>query len=313
MKALFTYNYGKEKIKAIEDLGYEVIIKDEKTITYSEELDDVEILVCYNPFETLDIMKMKSLKLILLSSIGIDQVPKDIIKEKNIILCNNKGGYSIPIGEWIVLKILEMLKKSKASYENQRLHKWKMDTSLLELYGKTVTFIGTGSLAKEGAKRLQGFEANILGINTSGHEEEYFHKCYSIDELDKVLHTSDVVVITIPYTEKTHHLVNKDTINKMKDGVFLVNVARGSIIDESSLIEALKTDKISFAALDVFEEEPLNENSILWELENVIINSHNSWISEMRNERRFTTVYKNLSHYKNNENLFNVVDLNKGY
>jgi phosphoglycerate dehydrogenase-like enzyme len=313
MKVLFTYNYGKEKIKAIEDLGYEVIIKDEKTITYSEELDDVEILVCYNPFETLDIMKMKSLKLILLSSIGIDQVPKDIIKEKNIILCNNKGGYSIPIGEWIVLKILEMLKKSKASYENQRLHKWKMDTSLLELYGKTVTFIGTGSLAKEGAKRLQGFEANILGINTSGHKEEYFHKCYSIDELDKVLHTSDVVVITIPYTEKTHHLIDKDTINKMKDGVFLVNVARGSIIDESSLIEALKTGKISFAALDVFEEEPLNENSILWELENVIINSHNSWISEMRNERRFTTVYKNLNHYKNNENLFNVVDLNKGY
>lgn len=92
-----------------------------------------------------------------------------------------------------------------------------------------------------------------------------------------------------------------------------MNVARGSIIDESSLTEALKTGKIAFAALDVFEEEPLNENSILWELENVIINSHNSWISEMRNERRFTTVYKNLSHYKNNENLFNVVDLNKGY
>lgn len=82
MKVLFTYNYGKEKIKAIEDLGYEVIIKDEKTITYNEELDDVEILVCYNPFETLDIMKMKGLKLILLSSIGIDQVPRDIIKEK---------------------------------------------------------------------------------------------------------------------------------------------------------------------------------------------------------------------------------------
>jgi len=313
LKALFTYDYGQEEMKKIENLGYDIIVKKEKGIEVTEDIKDIDVLVCYNPFETLEISKLDNLKWIQVSSIGIDQVPKETLIEKNIILTNNRGGYSIPMGEWIVLKILEMIKNSKELYENQKDQKWKIDTSILELYNKTVGFIGTGTIAQEAAKRLQGFGVEVLGLNTKGRDVEYFDKCYSNEEIEKLYEKSDVVIISVPHTKETHHMINEEAFNKMKDGVYLVNIARGSIINEKDMIKALKSGQIKKAALDVFEEEPLPKDSELWDLDNVIITSHNSWMSELRNERRYNTIYKNMKKYINNEDLINKVNLEKGY
>lgn len=313
MKVLFTHHYGEEKMKAVSDLGYEVVYISERKISNCKVIEDIDILVCYNPFDNLDIKGLKDLKFIQLSSIGIDQVPLDYIKEKGIILANNKGGYSIPMGEWIVLKILEIYKSSKYFYEKQKEKEWKINTNLLELYGKTVGFLGTGTIAKEGAKRLQGFGVNVIGLNTKGRNEKYFDKCYSINDINKFLPICDVLVSAIPYTNETHHLLNEERLSKMKEGSVLVNVSRGSIIDERALIKKTQEKKFRGVALDVFENEPLSVNSSLWDFDNVYITPHNSWISEMRNERRFRTIYENMLRYKNHEELVNVVDLNKGY
>ncbi len=313
MKALFTYNYGQENMDLIRRLGYEIIEMKENDISYNKDIEDVEVLSCYNPFSTLDISKMKNLKWIQLSSIGVDQVPTDILLENNIILTNNKGGYSIPIGEWIVLKVLEIYKKSMQLYSQQKDRKWKINTKLLELYGKNITFVGTGSIAIEAAKRLQGFGTNIFGINTKGTETNYFNKCYSMDNLDEILGISDVVVLTIPYTEKTHHLINRERLNKMKKDAVLVNISRGSIINEEDLIDHLKQGNLLGAALDVFEEEPLKVDHPLWNMENVIVTPHNSWVSEMKDERRFQIIYKNMERYIKGEELFNIVNLKRGY
>lgn len=313
MKALFTYNYGDEKLEKLKKLGLDIIVKSEKDLYYTDELKDVEILACYNPFKTLDIERMKNLKLILLTSTGIDQVPLDIVKENNITLCNNKYGYNVPIGEWIVLKILEMLKESKMIYSNQEKNKWKINMDILELTDKNVTFIGTGNIATEAAKRLEAFECNICGINTTGHSADYFKQCFSMKESHKILSKSDIVVVTIPYTKDTYKLVNKDMIDNMKDGVYFINISRGDIVDEKELIKALKNKKIKMAALDVFEEEPLSDDNEMWKLENVLISSHNSWVSEMRNVRRFSNIYQNISNYISGEEVITKVDLNKGY
>jgi phosphoglycerate dehydrogenase-like enzyme len=123
----------------------------------------------------------------------------------------------------------------------------------------------------------------------------------------------DVVVITIPYTEKTHHMINEKMFSNMKKGVFFINLSRGSIVDENSLIENIGNEKIAGAALDVFENEPLDEKSPLWSFDNVIITPHNSWISEMRNERRFEAIYENMKRYAEGEKLVNIIDLNKEY
>ena len=313
MKVLFTYNFGEEKMKAVADLGYELIYVNEKDISYTEEISNIDILVCYDPFNKVDISQLKQLKWIQLSSVGIDQLPRQKVKERDIIVTNNRSGYSIPIGEWIVMKTLELLKNSKAFYHKQSEKKWKLDSTILELCNKTVCFVGTGSIASEAAKRLKGFDANIIGINTSGKKADYFDSCYTMKELDYALSQADVAVLSIPYTKETHHLIDENNIGSLKKGACLINIARGSIIKETVLIEALKKGNIRGAALDVFEEEPLPESSPLWEMDNVIITPHNSWVSEMRNERRYNIIYGNLKRFIAGEELKSIVDIDKGY
>jgi len=313
IKSLITFNYGDEKMKKLEELGYDIIVEDENNVVYSNELSEIEVLVCYNPFDTLDISKMKNLKWIQLSSAGIDQLPINYTKGTDIIVSNNKGGYSIPMGEWVVLKILEMLKHSAKLYDNQNKKIWKMDTKILELCGKTVGFIGTGNIAQQSAKRLQGFEVKTLGVNTKGNDVEYFDKCFSIMKIDEMLNLCDIVILTIPYTEETYHLINSERISHMKTGAYFINVARGLIVDENALIEALQNGKIVGVSLDVVEKEPLSEQSPLWEMENVIITPHNSWISEKKNDRRYELIYENMKSYIEGRELRNVIDMNKGY
>ena len=110
MKVLFTKDYGKEKFDKIRELGYEIMYYNENIVTNNEDVDSAYILVTYNPFRTLDINKMENLKYIQTTSIGIDQIPVDKILNRDIVIANNKGGYSIPIGEWIVMSILEIYK-----------------------------------------------------------------------------------------------------------------------------------------------------------------------------------------------------------
>jgi Phosphoglycerate dehydrogenase and related dehydrogenases len=256
---------------------------------------------------------MEKLKWIQLSSIGIDQLPKDVILRNKITVTNNRGGYKIPIGEWIVMDILNLLKGTRYFHKNQLDRKWKLNTGISELYGKTICFIGTGNIAIEAAKRLRGFEVNLLGVNTNGRNIEYFNKCYEMDQIDYVLAHSDIIVLTLPYTKETHGLIDAAKFASMKDGVLLVNIARGAIVDEKALIENLERGKIGAAALDVFTEEPLSVTNPLWNMDNVIITPHNSWASEGGSERFFTLFYENLKRYINNEVLLNVVDLARGY
>lgn len=313
MKALITFKYTDEEIQSLKDLGYEIVFRDEKYIEYSDDIKDVDLMVCFNPFDRIDISKFPNLKWIQLLSAGINQVPANKVLSRGILLTNHRGGYSIPIGEWIVLKILEMIKNSKDFYENQRTKTWKMDTSLLELYGKTVGFIGTGSIATEAAKRLEPFGVNILGINATGRKAEHFNQCYSMENINDVVSQCNFIVIAAPGTDQTYHLVNKEVFSNMKDGTYLVNIARGNIIDEKALIENLKSGKIKKASLDVFEVEPLPEDSPLWEMDSMIITPHNSWASEMNFRRRYEITYENMKRYIKNEELVNLIDLRRGY
>jgi len=313
MKILLTYNYGDEGIKKMKALGYDVILKKEKDLVYTDDLEDVEVLVCYDPFDTLDISQMKALKWIQLSSVGIDQLPNEKIENRQILITNNQGGYSKPMGEWIVLSILEILKDKKSIYENQKKKKWKMYTNLLELVDKKVLFLGTGTIAREGAKRLQGFECEIHGVNTSGHPVEYFSRVYSTKDVNKIISDYDIVISTLPKIKATHHFIDGSLMDKMKDDAILINVSRGEIINEKDLIKKLEEGKFLGVNLDVFTNEPLDESSQLWDFERVYISSHNSWISERKNERRLTTVLKNLKHYSENEALINKKKVTKGY
>lgn len=313
MKVLITYDYGKEKIDKIREIGYEVILKKEHDLVCGEDLKDVDILVCYNPFSTLDIRQMKSLKWIQLSSMGFNQVPMEYVKASEIVVTNNHGGYSKPMGEWIVLSILENLKMKKKIYKNQEKRRWKMYSELLELTNRKVLFLGTGTIASEAAKRLQGFETTVHGVNTSGVANSYFDEVLLSKDLTEYIGGYDIIISTLPITDQTYHLIDHKMMNLMKDDAILINVSRGPIIHEKELIDQLERGKFRGVSLDVFEEEPLEEESPLWSYERVYISSHNSWISDLRNERRFETIYENLLRYKEEKRLKNIVNLERGY
>ncbi len=313
MKALFTYDYGQEKMDAIRDLGYEITFVHEADIENSDIINQTEILVCYNPFSRLSIKPMENLKWIQLSSVGFDQLPMGDVKTQELIVTNNQGGYSKPMGEWIVMNILEIFKSRKQFFKDQQEKRWALNSGILELIGKKIAFLGTGTIAKEAAKRLQGFESSIIGFNTSGHDTDYFETCYPLSEaLDRV-GDMDAVIVTLPHTEETHHIIDENFINSMKDNSILINVSRGGNVDEQALIDALKRDKFLGVAVDVFDAEPLSEESPLWEMDKLYFSPHNSWVSEMKNERRYTMIYNNMKHYIEGKPLNNVVNLARGY
>lgn len=311
MKVLFNMKVKDEQFKRVKDLGYDIVCIPEKKLQNSAQTDDADILVAYNPFETLDISKMKNLKYIILTSVGFDQLPKEKILAQNIQVSNNKGGYSIPMAEWIVMCILEIYKKARAFHIKQDKKLWSMDLSLSELYGQRIGFLGTGTIAVEAAKRLKAFGVELWGYNTNGRDIEYFDRCFSKDQIDEIFKNCDVVVSTMPCTAETEGMLNKDKFDLMKEGSSFINVGRGKLVKEDDLVQFL--DKFKGVALDVFENEPLTEDSPLWEAENVIVTPHNCWASDRNRQRVDQMIYSNLEKYIKGETVSNLVNINRGY
>jgi phosphoglycerate dehydrogenase-like enzyme len=311
MKVLFTVKYDEEKLDTIRNLGYEVIYKSERIIENNDEINEVDALVTYDSFSRLDIKQMKNLKYIQTTSVGIDQIPKEEIINRDIMVANNRGGYSIPIGEWIVKSILDIYKNTISFYKNQQNKEWKTDFTTREISGLRVGFLGTGTIATEAAKRLKPFDVEIWGVNTKGSNRDYFDKCFATSDMDEVFKECDVVVASMPSTKETIGLVNKDKFELMKEGSAFINIGRGNLINQDDLINCI--EKFRGVALDVFEEEPLNKDSKLWEFENLIATPHNSWWSDKNPDRVFNLVHNNLEKFIKGEQLKNVVNLKKGY
>ena len=311
MKLLFTPRYSEDKLQRIRDLGYEILYLEERNLYNDEEVNECEVMVTYNPFRTLDISEMKKLKYIQTTSIGIDQIPIEEVKQRNITVANNKGGYSIPMAEWIVMYILQIYKNSFVLYEQQKNKKWAKNLEITELTNKKIGFIGTGTISSEAAKRLKPFNVEILGMNTNGRDTKYFDKCFSNEDINEIFMNCDVVVSAIPSTKKTIGMIDKSKFDLMKEGSVFINVGRGDLVNEKDLEKSIH--KFRGVALDVVEKEPLSKESNLWSYENVIITPHNSWYSDKNNDRNFEMIYENLKNYIQNKNIKNIVDLNKGY
>lgn len=289
-----TFKYSREQLSDLEHLGYEIVFVQDERKALSIDVSDIDAVVCNSLFLYNDIKDFKNLRTIQLTSAGLDRVPLDYINEKGIQLFNARGVYSIPMAEWVVLKILEIFKKSRFFYKNQVQHKWEKQRDLLELTDKTAAIIGYGSVGREIAKRLKAFGVNVISVDRQVREDEYVNETILIDDLEAALVKSDIIVLTLPLTDETKHLINEEKIKVMKDDAALINVSRGGIIDETALIESFTEDKFLGVALDVFEEEPLNE-SPLWDFNNVIITPHNSFVSDKVNERLFELMVENLS------------------
>lgn len=314
MKIFMIVDFKPDQIDRVRtELGYDVVSVPKGSPIPYDQIGDAEVVVCYKEIENLELDRLPNLKLVQLTSIGFDQVPKEAVLERGIMISNNKGCFSIPIGEWIVWKILEIYKAGKSFYKNQSQRHWEWNMNVMELCQKTVGFFGTGSVATEGAKRIAAFDTAVYGLNTEGRDTPHYDRCYSFEQRYEMASLCDVIVCVLPSSEKTYHIIDDKMLAAMKPGSILINVGRGDLVEEAALIQAVQSGKLRGAALDVFETEPLDRASPLWDVENIYISSHNSWVSENSMDRIFETAFETLKRYKNNETLLNIVDLRRGY
>ncbi|MDO5112586.1 MAG: D-2-hydroxyacid dehydrogenase [Clostridia bacterium] len=179
------------------------------------------------------------------------------------------------ISEMIVGMMLALSKDFLFFRAQQQAHSYAAERTTHMLFGKTVLIIGTGNIgAATAAKLHDAFHMRVLGLNTAGRAVEGFDATAPFSALAQWLPQADYVVLACPYTEKTHHLLDGEALAQMKPSAYLINIARGQVVEQDALLHALNTGRIAGAALDVFETEPVPENDPLWDTPNLLMTPH---------------------------------------
>lgn len=244
-----------------------------------------------------------SVKMICEAGTGYNNIDLDAVREKGIVLCNIPAYSSERVAHTAILMILNLASSmqkqirmlSEGNHDN--FHKHLM-VDHVELNGKTLGVIGYGNIAKEIIKVAQAMGMKILvSTRTPRADMENIH--FTTNE--EVLKQSDFISLNCPLNESTRHLINKETLAMMKPTAFLVNTARGALIDEKALIEALKNKTIAGAGLDVQEVEPLDDASPLYTMDNVILTPHMGWRGVETRQRLVSIIQDNIRAFSNGQ------------
>lgn len=295
MKLLVTGSLGAspEDLEAIRALGHEVTLHPDERIPV-EHPEAFEGAICNSIFHYTTHEGFTGLKHLQITSAGYDRVPLDWVKEKGIRLFNAGGAYAPPMAEWTLMRILEFLKHVPQGFRNQLAGEYKKDRNWQELGEKSVLLLGFGAYGREIAKRLKPFGAHLTVLNRTVRQDPHVDAFYPLEKLPELLPQADILILAIGHSPETHHILNEKALQSMKPGSLLINAARGGLIDEPALINALQKGPLAGAALDVFETEPLPADSPLWKLDNVLISPHNSFSGEWNHKRMMEVVLRNL-------------------
>lgn len=249
--------------------------------------------------------------------VGVENIVSDIYAEKDIVLTNGKGTNSANIAEHVIAMMLGFARELPKFFRDQQRKVWREwdegEKSIHELGGQRVLCLGTGQIGQEVARRLTAFDCELVGASRSGRDVPGFLRCVSFEELDDEVATADSIVNCLPMTPTTAKIVSREMIAKMKPGVRFYNVGRGGTVDQEALIEALQSGHIAAAGLDVVSPEPLNEDSPLWEMKNVMLTSHTAGDSPQSHERMIDLTAEQIRRFQAGEQLLNVVDITAGY
>lgn len=284
-------------MNVLRALGYTVYFMQQEHEDLPLLASDVDVTVCNGLFLNHDINDFTHLKFIQLTSAGFDRVPVDLIKARGIELFNARGVYSMPMAEWAIFKVLEHYKQGWFFYQEQIAGRWTKHRGLREIAGIRVAVVGAGNVGQEVAKRFQAFGAETTGFDVHTHETVGFHHMALTETLQECIGEFDVVVITAPLLPSTRGLISREVLKSMKVNAVIINIARGGLVDQQALIEVFLQRPDLYAALDVFEEEPLPLSSPLWKMTNVAISPHNSFVSDGNNKRMFDVIYTNLKNF----------------
>ncbi len=281
-------------IPEIEQMGHEVVFLQQEKDPLPADPGTIEGIVgnglfLYHPMEDFS-----ALRFVQLTSAGFDRVPMDLAAARGVKVLNARGVYSVPMAEFAAAGVLALYKRTILFHNNQKEHSWIKLRDLPELGGRTAAVFGCGSVGTECAKRFAAFDMRVMGVDAVLGERPYFEKIVPVSEADRVLREADVVLSALPHLPETVHFFNAERFLSMKDGAVFVNISRGAVADTAALAGALRSGKLMGAVLDVFEEEPLPSDSVLWDMDNVLVTPHNSFSGEGNAARLSELIMRNI-------------------
>ena len=278
--------------------GHETVFLQWEKDPLPVEPEWVEAIIGNGIFLSHPIEKFTNLKYIQLTSVGFDRVPMKYIVEHNIKINNARGVYNIPMAEYALGGVLQLYKKFSVFAENQRKHEWNKIRSIREINLSTVCIVGCGNVGTACAKRFRAFGAKVIGVDLYPREDGNYHSMTGLDNLDEILVDSDIIIITVPFTDETNKLMNRNRMMLLKEGAVLVNIARGGVMDYDAFVALKQKGRDILAVLDVFEQEPLDEKSPLWDMEGVIVTPHNSFVGNGNQNRLNELIIDNMEKRK---------------
>ncbi|MCF2145184.1 D-2-hydroxyacid dehydrogenase [Desmonostoc muscorum LEGE 12446] len=246
-------------------------------------------------------------------SAGVNHILTPTYLKRDIILTNAAGVHAIPISEFVLAFMLYHAKNLRKLQVLQDEDTWVRGVFLEELADATLLIIGTGNIGQAIASRAKAFGVEVWGSRRHPEPLPNFDKIVGADEWRSLLPAADYVVIATPLTPETKGLIDEDAFRSMRPSAYLINIARGAIVDETALLTALREGWIAGAGLDTVSIEPLPPESPLWSLPNAFITPHCSALSPRLRERIAALFIDNLKRYQTGQPLRNVVDKKAGY
>jgi phosphoglycerate dehydrogenase-like enzyme len=298
-----------ERIRAIAP-DAEVQTLSRRDDAYPSALREAEVVVgSIPPDHAADAPNLRWLQA---SSAGVYRLAEQL--PPAVTLTNARGVYGTPIAEHLVAMLLTLTRGIQAMIVGKQQRQWQRPKQLTEIAGRTCGILGTGDIGAAAAKRLRAMEMTVIGVNrTGGPCLEGFDELFSVEALDDILPRCEVLISTLPGTPHTRGLLHAARLARLPRGALVLNVGRGSTIDEPALVEALRSGRLGGAALDVFQTEPLPDDSPLWGLPNVLISPHCAGDTPRQAERLAEIFLDNLRRYRAGQPLQNVVDRRWGY
>lgn len=211
----------------------------------------------------------KKLKMVIRGGVGLDNIDVDYCSKKGIIVRNTPEASTIAVTELVFALMLGIARNITKAHGSMKNGQWTKDLKGSEVYGKTLGIVGLGRIGTEVAERAKAFGMKVLACEINKKQSEHAE----IVSLDEIFRKSDFISLHVPLTDATKEMMNRNTIKKMKDGVVLINTARGKLVNESDLADALKSGKVRYAGLDVYQQEP-PAGSPLLSLDNVLLTPH---------------------------------------
>lgn len=285
-----------------------------------KEIEGLVIFI-YSPVTKETLEALPNLKFITTMSTGFDHIDVLACKEKGITVCNVAGYGEITVAEHTFALLLAISRRIIESYERVKQGYFSPENLTgFDLYGKTIGIVGVGSIGQHVIKIAKGFGMNVIGYKRTPDPEMEQKYGFKIVDLETVYRDSDVLSFHVPYTKETHHMINEESISKMKQGVILLNTSRGLLMDTTALLKSLENKKIGGLGLDVCENEPmlreekqilskefnkedllcLLEEKMLLNYKNVVITPHNAFNSKEALEKILRTTVENVKNFLNN-------------